>query len=65
MKIEVGRMIRELRPGEALTLQIPKRILNQGLDSEEISVIVKHETKNGRSCRLSIEAPKSVVISKP
>ena len=58
-------MIRELRPGEAITFQIPKSFLEHGLDSDGLHVTVKHEMKRGRSCRLVIEAPKSVVISKP
>lgn len=63
--IGVGHMIRELRPGEAITFQIPKSFLVQGLDSDGLHVTVKHEMKRGRSCRLVIEAPKAVVISKP
>lgn len=58
-------MIRELRPGESITFQIPKSFLEYDLDSDGLNVIIKHEMKRGRSCRLIIEAPKAVVISKP
>jgi hypothetical protein len=58
-------MIRELRPGEAITFQIPKSYLENSLDSGELNVTIKHEMKRGRACRLVIEAPKAVVISKP
>ena len=61
--IGLGRMIKELRPGETLTFQIPKSFFDNCLDSENLCVKVTHEMKQGRSCRLSIEAPKTVAIS--
>ena len=63
--IELGHMIKELRPGEALTFEIPQSFLTQNLDSEAFHITVRHEMKRGRSCRLVIQAPKAVVISKP
>jgi hypothetical protein len=58
-------MIRELRPGEAITFRVPKSFFENPLDSGELNVTIFHEMKRGRSCRLVIEAPKAVVISKP
>lgn len=63
--IGVGRMVRELRPGESIYLKIPKSFYSEILDSDEIHVLITHEMKRGRACRLVIEAPKTVVISKP
>ena len=63
--IGVGHMIKELRPGEVLTFQIPQSFLTDCLDSDGLHITVRHEMKRGRSCRLVIEAPKAVVISKP
>lgn len=65
---ETGHFACDLKPGQALCLEIPKNILvdlAKRLDSESIRVTVTCITKLGRSSRLEVEAPKAVRISKP
>ncbi len=68
MSNEIGHLTCDLKPGQAIHLEIPKKILEElakGLDSDAVRVTVTHITKLGRSSRFKIEAPRVVRISKP
>jgi hypothetical protein len=68
MSNEIGHLTCDLKPGQAICFEIPKKILEdlaKGIDSDSLRVTVTHITKLGRSSRFKIEAPRVVRISKP